>query len=150
MAAPRLLALASGGGHWIQLLRLRDAFTDYDVAFVSMFDSYRDTVAGSRYHVVPDASRFDLKSFVPVFWKALKIIATERPKVIVTTGSAPMLAFILIGRLTGRRTLWIDSIANSQRMSSSGRMARKIAHKVISQWPDVAEAEGVEYWGRVI
>jgi hypothetical protein len=35
-------------------------------------------------------------------------------------------------------------------MSSSGRLARRFAHKVISQWPDVAAAEGVESWGRVI
>lgn len=147
---PRLLALASGGGHWIQLLRLRPAFEDFDTAYVSMFESYADMVEGARFHTVPDASRFDLKSFVPVFLKAVRIMAKERPRVIVTTGSAPMLAFILLGRLTFARTLWIDSIANSERMSSSGRLARRLAHKVISQWPDVAAREGVESWGRVI
>lgn len=61
-----------------------------------------------------------------------------------------MLAFILLGRLSGRRTLWVDSIANSERLSSSGRLAKKLAHKVVSQWPDVAEREGVECWGRVL
>lgn len=152
MAAPRkrLLALASGGGHWVQLMRLRPAFAEYDVAFVSMFDSYAALVPSSRFYTVPDASRFEVRSFAPVFARALKIIAKERPHAIVTTGSAPMLAFILLGRLTGRRTLWIDSIANSERMSSSGRLAKKLAHKVISQWPEVAEKEGVEYWGCVV
>jgi hypothetical protein len=61
-----------------------------------------------------------------------------------------MLSFILLGRLTGARTLWIDSIANSERMSSSGRLARKLAHRTISQWPEVATAEGVECWGSVL
>ena len=150
MGKPRLLALASGGGHWIQLLRLRPAFEGWDVAYVSMFDGYAGMVEGARYYTVPDASRFDLKSFIPVFFKALKVVLKERPKAIVTTGSAPMLSFILLGRLIGARTLWIDSIANSERMSSSGRLARKIAHKVISQWPEVAEKEGVESWGRVL
>ncbi len=150
MARPRLLALASGGGHWIQLLRLQPAFEGFDVAYVSMFNSYADSVAGSRFHTVPDASRFDVKSFAPVLACAVRIIARERPAAIVTTGSAPMLAFILLGRLTGRRTLWIDSIANSERMSSSGRLAKKVAHKVVSQWPEVAAREGVEFWGRVL
>lgn len=147
---PRLIAAASGGGHWIQLLRLRDAFQGFDTAFVSMFDSYRPMVDGHRYYTVPDASRFDLKGFLPVFWRALKIVARERPRAIVTTGSAPMLSFILLGRLTGARTLWIDSIANSERMSSSGRLARKLAHCTISQWPEVAAAEGVDCWGSVL
>jgi UDP-N-acetylglucosamine:LPS N-acetylglucosamine transferase len=150
VAQPRLLALASGGGHWVQLLRLRPAFAGFEVAYVSMFESYAETVSGSRFYIVPDASRFDLKSFAPVIAQAVKILAKERPQMVVTTGSAPMLAFILLARLSGRRTLWIDSIANSERLSSSGRLAKKLAHKVISQWPDVAAREGVECWGRVI
>jgi hypothetical protein len=61
-----------------------------------------------------------------------------------------MLAFVLLARLIGARTLWIDSIANSERLSSSGRLAKKIAHRVVSQWPEVAEHEGVAFWGAVI
>ena len=146
----RLLAIASGGGHWIQLLRLRPAFEEFDVVFVSMLDSYAEQVGDSRFYLVPDASRFDLNGFVPVFLKALRVILKERPSAIVTTGSAPMLAFIVLGRLFGARTLWVDSIANAERMSSSGRLARKFAHQVVSQWPEVAEAEGVPHWGAVI
>lgn len=150
MKKPRLLALASGGGHWVQLQRLRPAFEGFETSYVSMFESYAQQVAGSRYYIVPDASRFDLKSFLPVFFKALGIMLKERPKAVVTTGSAPMLSFILLGRLLGARTLWVDSIANSERMSTSGRLAKKLAHRVVSQWPEVAAKEGVECWGAVI
>ncbi|MGZ3272286.1 MAG: glucuronosyltransferase [Caulobacteraceae bacterium] len=147
---PKLLALASGGGHWVQLQRLRPAFADFEIVYVSMFESYAEQVAGSRYYVVPDASRFDIKSFAPVFMKAIGILLKERPKALVTTGSAPMLAFVLLARLLGVRTLWIDSIANSERLSSSGRLAKRIAHRVVSQWPEVAQNEGVACWGAVI
>lgn len=150
MAKRKLLALASGGGHWVQLQRLRPAFDEFETAYVSMFPSYADQVAGSRYYLVPDASRFDLKSFLPVFARAVSILMKERPNAIVTTGSAPMLAFVLLGRLIGAKTLWIDSIANSERMSTSGRMAKKLAHRVVSQWPEVAAREGVECWGAVV
>jgi UDP-N-acetylglucosamine:LPS N-acetylglucosamine transferase len=150
MSKPRLLALASGGGHWVQLQRLRPAFQAFETVYVSMFESYAEQVPGSRYYVVPDAHRFDLKSFLPVVWRAARIILKERPRAIVTTGSAPMLSFILLGRLLGIRTLWIDSIANSERMSTSGRMAKKLAHRVVSQWPEVAAKEGVECWGAVV
>lgn len=150
MAQPKLIALASGGGHWVQLQRLRPAFAEFETIYVSMFESYAEQVEGSRFYTVPDASRFDLKSFAPVFWRALKIMLRERPRAVVTTGSAPMLAFIILGRLLGCRTLWIDSIANSERMSSSGRLAKKLANRVISQWPEVAAREGVECWGAIL
>lgn len=150
MRKPRLLALASGGGHWVQLQRLRPAFAAFETSYVSMFESYAEQVTGHRYYVVPDASRFDVRSFLPVFLQAIRILVRERPQALVTTGSAPMLAFILLGRLIGARTLWIDSIANSERMSTSGRLAKKLAHRVVSQWPDVAAKEGVECWGAVV
>jgi len=147
---PKLLALASGGGHWIQLLRLRPAFDGFDTVYVSMFDSYAEQVGAENFYTVPDASRFNVKAFAPVVARAVKILLRERPAAVVTTGSAPMLAFILIGRMMGARTLWVDSIANSDRMSSSGRLARKLAHQVISQWPAVAAQESVECWGSVL
>jgi UDP-N-acetylglucosamine:LPS N-acetylglucosamine transferase len=148
--APRLLAAASGGGHWIELLRLRPAFAGWDVAYVSMFDNYAAAVPGARYHQVPDASRFDKLAFIKVGLKAAWIMVKERPDAIVTTGSAPMLWFLLLGRLTGTRSLWIDSIAQAEEMSSSGRIAKKLASRTICQWPEVAEAEGLECWGAVL
>lgn len=150
MGKLKLIALASGGGHWVQLQRLRPAFGEFETVYVSMFESYAEQVAGSRYYIVPDASRFDIKSFAPVFLKAVRILLRERPNALVTTGSAPMLAFVLLARLMGARTLWIDSMANSERLSSSGRLAKRIAHRVVSQWPEVAEREGIECWGAVI
>src|ERR1700756_603111 len=135
MAKPKLIALASGGGHWVQLQRLKPVFEQFETVYVSMFESYAEQVAGSRYYVVPDASRFELKSFAPVFLKAIAILLRERPKALVTTGSAPMLAFVLLARLMGVRTLWIDSIANSERLSSSGRLAEKLGPRRVLPWP---------------
>jgi len=150
MAEPRLLAIASGGGHWVQLRRLLPAFDGFDVAFVSTFDHYASQVTGHRYYVVPNASRFEVKGFLPGAWRAMNILWRERPRAIVTTGSAPMLVFLLLGRLMGARTLWVDSLANPERLSSSGKIARWIAHQTVTQWPEVAEAEGTNYWGSVL
>lgn len=134
----------------MQLRRLIPAFEGFEVAYVSTFDHYVTQVAGHRYYVVPNASRFELKGFLPGAWRALKILWRERPDAIVTTGSAPMLAFLLLGRLMGARTLWVDSLANPERLSSSGKLARRIAHETVSQWPEVAAAQGVPYWGSVL
>lgn len=147
---PRLLAVASAGGHWVQLLRMRAAFADFDVAYVSTSDNAANQVEGHRFHTISDASRFKLKPFIPMFAGAWRIMWRERPQAVITTGAAPGLPFLIFGRLMGCRTLWIDSIANAERLSSSGRIARRIAHRCISQWPDVAEREGVPSWGRVI
>ena len=147
---PRLLAIASGGGHWIELMRLQPAFLGFEVAFVSMLDVHHALHTKHRVYDIPDASRFKLHTFLPIIVCALHILIRERPTAIVTTGSAPMLMFILMGRLFGIRTLWIDSIANSEHLSTSGRVAKRVAHSCISQWENVAQRERIGYWGKIV
>lgn len=146
----RLLAIASGGGHWVQLLRVRPAFAGCEVVYASVHAASADEVPGYRYYSFRDASRHNKLAFIRVIFRMLWIIARERPDIIVTTGSAPALFAILFGRLFGARTLWIDSIANCRTLSNSGRKAICIAHHCVSQWPDVARENGIEYWGATL
>lgn len=147
---PKLLAIASGGGHWVQLLRLRPAFEGADIVYASVQPDSRDEVPGHRYFQFPDASRKRKHLFPLVVLKMLWIVLRVRPDVIVTTGSAPVLFCLMFGRIFGAHTLWIDSIANVQEMSASGEKARKVAHVCVSQWPDVAAANGIQFWGRTL
>ena len=49
---PRVLAIASGGGHWTELHRLMPAFKGFEVAFVSVYPDYADTIPGQRFYIV--------------------------------------------------------------------------------------------------
>ena len=40
----KLLAVSSGGGHWIQLMRVTPGFEGCDVVFVTVHESYRAQV----------------------------------------------------------------------------------------------------------
>lgn len=145
----RVLAAASGGGHWVQLLRLRPAFEGCDLSFATVHADSASQVPGADFHVFRDASRKDWWRFLGSALDMARIIARVRPDVIVTTGAMPPLAALLIGRLTGARTLWIDSVANSERLSSSGRIASRLAHRTVTQWPGLATPD-VPCWGSVL
>lgn len=145
----KLLAVASGGGHWVQLLRLRPAFEGADVEFMSTNSAYAKDVGG-RLHAVTDANLWNklalLKMFAEVAWVMLKV----RPDVVVTTGAAPGFAAIFFGRLLGARTVWIDSIANSEELSNSGKKVRRWASAWVTQWRHLAADDGPAYWGAVL
>ena len=85
----------------------------------------------------------------------MRILLKERPKVVVTTGSAPaLIALILAKYLFRANTIWIDSIANAERLSTSGKTAGQFADIWLTQWPQLASAKGTErhpeYWGAVL
>ncbi len=48
------------------------------------------------------------------------------------------------------RTVWIDSIANIERLSLSGARARPVADVWLTQWAHLARPDGPEYWGAVL
>lgn len=156
--ARRVMAISSGGGHWVQLLRLRPAFEGTETFFVSLDPSSAADVPGHRYYTIRDASRKNLPAFLVVAFQLLRILMKERPRVVVTTGSAPALvAIFLARRLFGARTIWVDSIANVERLSTSGQTAGKIADIWLTQWPELAGTAGAngqerrpEHWGAVL
>jgi hypothetical protein len=52
--------------------------------------------------------------------------------------------------LLGARTIWIDSIANVEELSLSGRRIGKHAHLWLTQWPHLAAPGGPRYEGSVL
>ena len=145
----RILAIASGGGHFVQLLRLRPAWDGHAVTYATVHAASAVDVAPARLLVFRDVSRADWWRLPLTLWDMVRILWVVRPQVIVTTGALPPLVAMALARPFGVRTLWIDSIANSEVLSGSGRHAGKVADRVVTQWPGLAEA-GVEHWGSVL
>lgn len=143
----KMIAIASSGGHWIQLKRLTKLFDSYRMTFITTDKS----LESHNTYVVRDSNK-DTKiklmiTAIQVFYIVLKI----RPHVIVTTGAAPGLFAIIIGKLIGARTVWIDSIANGSEMSLAGKKARIWSSLWLTQWPELAGTEPkLKYLGRVI
>ncbi|MBT8413291.1 MAG: UDP-N-acetylglucosamine--LPS N-acetylglucosamine transferase [Boseongicola sp.] len=146
----RILAVASGGGHWVQLLRLRPVFEGFDVTYVSRDPSSSLDVPDARYFTIGDASRSQKLAFLGVILKASWILLRARPEIIITTGAAPGLVTLAVGKSLFRaKTIWIDSIANVEKLSGSAVFAARFADLRLTQWPDLAE-DGVEHWGAVL
>jgi len=150
MTRPRLLAIASGGGHWKELVRLAPLFDEYDTIYVTTEPGFARDVPGARFKTVTEASRWDklrlLKSALEVTWLLLR----ERPRVVITTGAAPGWFALYLAKKMGAKTVWIDSFANGEKLSLSGEKAGKYADLWLTQWPELARAEGPEYAGSVL
>jgi UDP-N-acetylglucosamine:LPS N-acetylglucosamine transferase len=147
---PRVLAVASSGGHWVELKRILPALEGADVAFASVERTYAAEVPGHRFHWIYDAHRKDKVLTAKAIARLAMIIARERPDVIVTTGSGPGMLAIRLGKLLRVRTVWIESLSSVEEMSMSGKSAKKHADLCLVQWSELAKREGVEYAGQVL
>lgn len=105
---------------------------------------------GERLHVVNDANRWDKVAVAKMALRVLWAVVRVRPHVVISTGAAPGYFGLRFGKLLGARTVWVDSIANAQELSMTGKMAGKHADLWLTQWSEVASASGARYTGAVV
>ena len=146
----RVLAVASGGGHWLELLRLRPALEGCEQYFIGIDPSLESTVTPHSFYAVCDAHFDEPWKMICMSFRLLRLFLKIRPQVVISTGSASGVISMLLGRIFRARTLWVDSVANCHVLSRSGRIALRLAHKMLTQCPHMARPEGPFYRGSVL
>ena len=147
----KVMAVSSGGGHWVELRRILPAFEGCEVVYVSTEPAADADLAHARYYPVQNVTRRNGLAFARTIRQIHAILRRERPEVVVTTGAAPGLVALALAKLVcGSRTVWIDTIAASEQMTLSGRLARPISDAWLVQWEHLARPGGPEHWGSVL
>src|SRR5581483_1665693 len=112
----RLLAISSAGGHWEQLMLLREAFDGFEVTYANPMPGLAERSGLGQALRIPDFNANQplkmLISIVPLFL----LIRRVRPTLVISTGAAPGLVALVLGKLLRIRTIWVDSVANSERL----------------------------------
>ena len=153
----KILAVASGGGHWVQLRRLVPAFSGHEVVYVTIHDVYKTDVPGEKIYIVNDATRWDRIGSLKLALRILWIVLRERPHAVVSTGAAPGCYAIIFASFLGAKTVWLDSVANIEQMSMSGMMVRRYSGLWLTQWEHLSTSaadalpgsDGPEFAGKV-
>ena len=147
---PKVLAISSGGGHWIQLLRLRPSLVDCKVTYATVRSSYSADVGDESFRVIRDANRWHKLNLIFSALDILWLLLLVRPDVIITTGAATGYFAARFGKWLGARVVWVDSMANAEELSMSGQKVIAFSDLLLTQWPHVACAGGPQYVGGVL
>lgn len=146
----KVLLVASGGGHWVQLMRVSSAFAEQDCVYVTTVKGCEKEVGGAALYRVKDANRWERFGLLKLACRMLLIVLRERPDIVVSTGAAPGYFALRFGKLLGAKTTWLDSVANVEKLSLSGQLAGAYADMWLTQWPHLAGPDGPYYEGAVL
>ncbi len=146
----KLFAISSPGGHWIQLTRLCAGLeAQYEIVY-AMPDKLFKAKQTQKVYSVVDASADDKWKLIPCALQVAYILLKERPDAILSTGAAPGVVAIMLGKLLGIRTIWVDSIANVQKISRSGELIKKRADVFLTQWEHLSDPHNIQFKGSVL
>ena len=148
----KICLAASSGGHLTQLILLKGVWGENDHFFVTL----RDYAAGelrehSVVYIVDWANRQHPFKLLKLAVRCLRILLKERPDVILSTGAAVGCLMCVLGKLLGKKVIWVETVSNVNALSLSGNIVRHFADLFLVQWPELAQKyKGVEYVGAVI
>jgi len=150
----RICLAASAGGHLLQLLKLEPAWRDARKFFLTTGDVVAAELReryDSPVYLAVECNRYQPLRLLRSSLRSLAAMLREKPDVILSTGAASGCIACLLGKLAGAKVVWVDSIANVDRLSLSGRIVLLFADLFVVQWPHLATGgRGIEFHGQLI
>lgn len=134
----------------MQLMRLRPSWDGLPVVYVTVNEQVRAAVGEAPFFVVSDGNADTKLTLVRMAVQILFLVVRVRPAAIISTGAAPGVFALMFGKLIGAKTAWVDSIANCDRLSLSGRIVRWFADAWLTQWEHLSDPAGPQYHGTVL
>ena len=135
----KLCLVASSGGHLMQLYSLKPAWESHQRFWVTFpqNDAHFLLEKEKVFYAYFPTNR-NLKNFFKNISLAWKLLRSEKPDAVISTGAGVGVPLLWMGRLMGMRTIYIESLTRIKALSFSGKLVYPIVHRFFVQWPELA------------
>ncbi len=144
MKKKKVLFISSTGGHLNELLQLSPLFEKYDYKIITEKDKMSEGLKEKykdRIDYLPYGTRSHLFKYIFIYFylilKTIFLYFKIRPKVIVTTGTHTAGPMCYLGKIFGSKIIYIETFANIDRKTATGRLIYHIADLFIVQWEEM-------------
>lgn len=137
----RILFIASAGGHLSELLALRPMFSHYESFLLTEKTKSSEALCGEfqnrmgflLYGTMAHPFSYPFKLLGNCFI-SLYYYLKFRPKVVITTGVQSAAPMCCIAKIMGSKVIFIESFANIETKTASGRVIYHFADFFVVQW----------------
>ena len=138
----KICFIASSGGHFEQLMMLKPLMKKYDSFIVTEKTNYSVSNLEFNTYYLHQVNRRE-KSFIFRMignsLKTLKILISERPDVVISTGALATIPMCLFGKIFGKKIIFIESFAKVNSQTLTGKLVYKFADRFYVQWEDMKQ-----------
>lgn len=133
-----LLLICSSGGHFKGLLQLRPFWQQHQRTWVT-FDTTttRAALEGELVTWAHSPTNRNLPNLLRNTLLSWRVLRTPRPDVILTTGAGVAVPFLILGKLLGCRTVFVESITRIETLSLSARLTLSFLDVLYVHWPQL-------------
>ena len=149
----KVLFISSMGGHLSELMQLKSIFKNYDYRIVT--ENHKSTKwLRSRYkskvEYLSTGNKDNMLKYIFVMpynvIKSLIIFFKFKPNVIVTTGAHTCVPMCYIAKVFRKKVIYIESFANIETKTLTGRLIYPIADIFVVQWKSMLKLYPKAVW----
>lgn len=137
----KVLFISSTGGHLSEMMQLKSMFDKYDYHIItektksnlSLKKEYKKKINFLFYGTKDHPISYPFKLFLNCF-KSLYLYFKIHPDYIITTGAHTAGPMCCIGKIFGSRIIYIETFANIDTKTITGRLLYPISDRFIVQW----------------
>lgn len=140
----KVLFISSTGGHLNELLQLKPMFEKYDYHIITEKDKTNESLEdeySEKISYLPYGTRSKIFQYVFVYafliLKTFYLYFKIKPKYIITTGTHTAGPMCYLGKLFGSKIIYIETFANINKKTATGRLIYPIADLFIVQWEEM-------------
>lgn len=140
----KVLFISSTGGHLNELLQLSPLFEKYNYHIITEKDKSNNDLKnkfGDKISFLPYGTRAKLLQYIFIYFylclKTIYFYFKLRPNVIVTTGTHTAGPMCYLGKIFGSKIIYIETYANKNKKTATGRLVYPIADLFIVQWKEM-------------
>ncbi len=157
MKKKKVMFISSVGGHLTQLLQLKDIYNDYDYVLITeKSDVTKDLKDKYNVNYLPYGSRNQklVYPFILLYncFKSIYFFIKYNPSVIVTTGANTVAAMCCLGKIFGKKVIYIESFAKRNTPTITGKLIYRLhAYTIfVVQWENMLKVyPKAVYWGGI-
>jgi len=133
----KICLVGSSGGHLEELLMLKPLLDNHNGFIITEKTEYEPDLKNHQTYHLKQVNRKERKFLIYMIansLKCLEIFLKERPDVIISTGALVTVPMCLIGKLFRKKLIYIESFANVNSPSLTGKLMYKFADQFYIQW----------------
>lgn len=143
----------SPGGHFSEMRKIMDAFKGHDIIYATIKTKSTERLPNVHYlkDTIGPTKISMFVNMIIITIQSLKILYKEKPKIIISSGADVTIPICYLGKLFGKKILFIESLCRINDLSYSGKLIYPIANLFLVQWEQLTKKYSkAKYWGSVI
>ncbi len=134
----KICFVCSSGGHLTHLYMLKPFWMNKERIWVT-FDKEdaKSILHGEKMYSAYYPSNRSIKALIINTYRAIKILKKEHPDIIITSGAAPAIPFIYLGKLMGVKTIYIEVFDRIDKPTITGKICYPMVDRFIVQWDEM-------------